>query len=397
MRWVGWILLCLCFLMAYLLRLSAGVLRGALSSEFSLSASTFGAMSSMVFYAYTLMQVPVGILADTKGVRLTVSVGMAAAGAGAFLFSLAPSPEVLFVGRVLMGMGAAVAFVCSMRFLAGNFRGELFGTLSGVTSFIGNTGGILAQAPLAVLVAAVTWRTAFSILGVACLVLALCCFLVIPPGNGGVPFSASSLAEGVRSVLRKKGMYPVSLNYMSSSGCSLALSGTWGVSWVTSVLSSGDGPFYVSLLAAGSMLGAVAAGRISDWMGSRRKPLAFFGAFHAIAWGTLVFAGTSLSGRALCLLFFSLGFFAGSIVISWSLTKEMNSSRHTGLAIALLNTAAFFCVAVITSLIGVLLDHGSALPPSEAFRNAFFLPLGIAVLGFASSLMVPETFGRKEE
>ncbi|NLA90655.1 MAG: MFS transporter [Synergistaceae bacterium] len=173
--------------MAYLLRLSAGVLRIPLEADSALSATAFGAMSSMVFYAYTLMQIPVGALADSKGVRFTVTAGMTAAGAGAFIFSLAPTPWLLFVGRILMGMGVAVAFISSVLFLADNFSGELFGTLSGITSFIGNTGGILAQAPLALMITALTWRTTFSILGAVCLALALGCYLTIPSGGGASP------------------------------------------------------------------------------------------------------------------------------------------------------------------------------------------------------------------
>ena len=291
-----------------------------------------------------------------------------------------------------MGMGVAVAFISSVLFMADNFSGELFGTLSGVTSFIGNTGGILAQAPLAMMIAALTWRTTFSILGGVCLALALGCYLTIPPGGGGVPVSIASLAAGVRSVLSKWKIYPVCVSYTATSACSLALSGTWGVSWVTSVLSRPDGPFFVSLLAAGTMCGAVAAGRLSDIMRSRKKPLMLFAGGQAAAWAVLVFAGHLLGDAALGILFFFLGFFAGSIVISWAIAKEMNPGR-TGLAVAVINTAAFFGVAVVTSLIGVLLDMGAALPAREAYRNAFLLPLGAAVVGFALSMIAPETFG----
>ncbi|MGI6251936.1 MAG: MFS transporter [Aminivibrio sp.] len=396
MRWVGWVLLCICFLMAYLLRLSAGVLRIPLEADFALSATAFGAMSSMVFYAYTLMQIPVGALADSKGVRFTVTAGMTAAGAGAFIFSLAPAPWLLFVGRILMGMGVAVAFISSVLFLADNFSGELFGTLSGITSFIGNTGGILAQASLALMIAALTWRTTFSILGAVCLALALGCYLTIPSGGGGVPVSIASLAAGVRSVLSKWRIYPVCVSYTATSACSLVLSGTWGVSWVTSVLSRPDGPFFVSLLAAGTMCGAVAAGRMSDTMRSRKKPLILFAGCQVGVWIILTFAGHLLGDIALGTLFFFLGFVAGSIVVSWAIAKEMNPG-HMGLAVAVINTAAFFGVAVITSLIGVFLDMGAALPAREAYRNAFLLPLGGAAIGFALSFMAPETFGGWKE
>jgi len=134
--------------MAYLLRLSAGVLRIPLEADFSLSATAFGAMSSMVFYAYTLMQIPVGVLADSKGVRFTVTSGMTAAGAGAFIFAMAPAPWLLFAGRVLMGMGVAVAFISSVLFMAQNFSGGLFGTLPASPPSSATRGGYWPRRPL---------------------------------------------------------------------------------------------------------------------------------------------------------------------------------------------------------------------------------------------------------
>ena len=248
--------------MAYVLRLSAGVLAAPLGREFGLTAGTFGLMSSMVFYAYTLMQVPVGILADTAGPRLTVAWGMAAAGAGALLFASAGSPSLLFAGRILMGAGVAGAFVCTMKFLADNFEGERFATLSGITSLIGNAGGMTAQAPLALLVAAMTWRWSFVLLGCVSLLLSLLCFLALPRG-GRRSFSLPMLEKGLRNVFSTRAMYSLSLNYLASQACFLALSGTWGISYLRAVHRI-DGAPLMTLLAAGVMAGAVAAGKLSD-------------------------------------------------------------------------------------------------------------------------------------
>ena len=234
MRWIGWLLLCGCFHMAYVLRLSAGVLREPLAAEFALSASSFGLMSSMVFYAYTLLQIPSGVLADTRGVRSTVACGMALAGAGSLLFASARSLPALFLGRALMGVGVAGIFVCAMKFLAENFERERFATLSGATSFVGNAGGIVAQAPLAMLVGALAWRGAFLSLGAVCLALAVLSALFLPAGRSG-GISSTELRAGVRTILRTRGMYFTGLNYLANQSCFLALSGTWGVSYLRAV------------------------------------------------------------------------------------------------------------------------------------------------------------------
>jgi len=391
MMWIGWLLLAACFHMAYVLRLSAGILAVPLCSEFALSASAFGAMSSMVFYAYTLMQIPVGILADTRGPRFTVSAGMLIAGAGSLIFASATSQAWLFLGRALMGIGVAGAFVCTMKFLSENFSGGQFATLSGITSFIGNAGGMTAQAPLALLVAFFSWRHAFAFLGGIAVLLAVLCLLVLSSPVRR-PFSAESLREGMRGILSKAGMYSVSLNYMASQACFLAMSGTWGVSYLKAVHGV-DGASFMTLMAAGIMAGAVAAGRISDLWRSRKKPLCFFAFVHVCLWAALVFLPSIQGPLSLSLLLFGLGFFAGALVIPWSMAREMNPAEHTGLSIAVMNTVAFLAVAVLTSVMGSVLDGAALLPPGEAWRNVMLLPLGTAGAGLAGAVFAPETFG----
>lgn len=392
MRWVGWLLLAACFHMAYVLRLSAGILADVLGKEFVLTASAFGAMSSMVFYAYTFMQIPVGILADTRGPRFTVSWGMAVAGAGALIFASAGSPGLLFLGRAFMGIGVAGAFVCTMKFLSDNFEGNRFATLSGITSFIGNAGGMTAQAPLALLVALLSWRQAFVLLGGFSIVLAVLCMAVLPKAEKR-PFSFSSLLRGVKSVLSRGGMYPVSLNYLASQACFLAMSGTWGISYLKAVHGI-DGAALMTLMAAGVMAGAVAAGRLSDMWRSRKKPLCLFALAHTSLWGALVFFPPPLAPTSLALLLSGLGFSAGALVIPWSMAREMNPAEHTGLSIAMMNTVAFLSVALLTSAMGKVLDGGLSPAGLRVWRNVLFLPLAAAAAGLAGALFSPETFGR---
>ncbi|HRX27023.1 MAG TPA: MFS transporter, partial [Aminivibrio sp.] len=343
---------------------------------------------------YSLMQVPVGILADTAGPRLTAAWGMAAAGAGALLFASAGSPFLLFAGRILMGAGVAGAFVCTMKFLADNFEGERFATLSGITSLIGNAGGMTAQAPLALLVAALTWRWSFVLLGCVSLLLSLLCFLVLPR-RGRRSFSLPMLQKGLRNVFSTGAMYSLSLNYLASQACFLALSGTWGISYLRAVHRI-DGAPLMTLLAAGVMAGAVAAGKLSDLWRSRKKPLCLFALAHFFMWGLLVYLPGPFPRPGLAVLLGGLGFFAGALVIPWSVARELNFPEHTGLSIAVMNTVAFLAVAVLTSSMGRVLDSAAAMPPADAWRHVLLLPLAVSAAGLVGALLTPETFGRKK-
>ncbi|GAB1485957.1 hypothetical protein MASR2M79_10040 [Aminivibrio sp.] len=147
-RWVVWGVMVFAFMIVFFHRFAAGVVRDDITAAFSLSSAAFGSMASMYFYAYMIMQIPVGYLADTLGARITVTVGMFAAGAGSILFGLAPAPLWLFAGRFLVGLGVATVFICIMKIQSQWFRNREFATLSGATTLVGSVGGLLSRGPL---------------------------------------------------------------------------------------------------------------------------------------------------------------------------------------------------------------------------------------------------------
>ena len=117
-RWLVWSTLLLPYLISFFHRYSLGIIKDDLSAAYGMSAVAFANLSSMYFYAYMFMQIPTGLLADTLGARLTVTVGMFIAAAGSLLFGLSPVVHFVFIGRFLIGIGVSVVFVCIMKIIS---------------------------------------------------------------------------------------------------------------------------------------------------------------------------------------------------------------------------------------------------------------------------------------
>ena len=164
-RWVVWGVMVLSYIVVFFHRLAAGVVREDLVRDFGLSASAFGSLASMYFYAYMIMQIPVGMLADTLGARITVFAGTLLAGVGSVVFGMASSVPMLFLGRFLVGIGVSTVFVSIIKILSQWYRNREFASMSGLTALIGSFGGVLAQLPLAFLVARFSWRSTFMGIG----------------------------------------------------------------------------------------------------------------------------------------------------------------------------------------------------------------------------------------
>jgi MFS family permease len=79
--------------------------------DLSLTAENLGFLSSVFFYAFALIQIPMGAAMDIFGAKRLIfflsSVGIV----GAIIFALANSFPVALIGRALMGVGMACALM----------------------------------------------------------------------------------------------------------------------------------------------------------------------------------------------------------------------------------------------------------------------------------------------
>jgi sugar phosphate permease len=411
-RWVVWGIAVLAYMVVFFHRLAAGVVREDLVEAFGLSASAFGTLASMYFYAYMVMQIPVGIMADSLGARKTISAGIVVAGIGSLIFGLAPSVSIIFLARFLVGIGVSTVFVSILKLQSQWFREREFATMSGMTAFLGNLGGVLAQAPLAFMVTLFTWRMTFAGIGVFSLVLASGCYLFIrnrPQDMGFAPINEAqilqedslsdentkvNLGSAIREVVSQWQIWPAFLYFGLVSGAFLAFAGAWGVSFMGDVygMDKTSASNYVSFAIYGAMAGGIMTGWVSDRLRKRKLPLVVNTILVALLWGMVTFMnGGKPPVEILKPLFFVLGFSSTAFILSLAIIKETNSPRFTGIAISVLNTGCFVGTAFVTTVMGLIIDISSSAPAVTQYQRAFLLCLAGSVIGVICTLLLPET------
>ena len=252
-RWLIWGVLCLTYIISVLHRMGMGVIRADLGDTFNMSAMAFAAVGSVYFYAYMVMQIPAGMLADSIGVRVTAAAGTALAGVGSVLFGLSPTVSLVYVARFLIALGVSVLFVSILKIQASWFHEREFGRLSGLAVLFENTGAILSQTPLVALVALLTWRYSFVLVGVAGMITAAICLLIIrnKPSDIGLPPPTNCETEknkpkkqnvirALSQVCKNPYTWPVGISYAGVNGSLMALTGTWGQSYFIDVYGMGE-------------------------------------------------------------------------------------------------------------------------------------------------------------
>ncbi len=403
-RWLIWSVMALSYIVVFFHRMAAGVVRDDLMEAFHISATTFANLGATYFYAYMIMQIPVGVLADTWGARKTVTAGTILAGIGSILFGLAPGVFLAFLGRLLVGIGVSVVFVCILKIISVWFRPEEFSTMSGITSFTGNLGGVLAQTPLALMVAAFTWRNTFMAIGFVTLLIALLCYLIIrdyPAEAGPAAAGGKNKAQAEKltaasfiQVLTNRHTWPGFFLFAGFFGSYVSFTGTWGVTYLMDVygMSKNAAANYTLVATIGLMVGSVLIGVISDRIQSRKKPMLLFGFIYLATWALLVFVnGGKPPEGILYPLLFVMGFCCATFILSFAVAKEVNPPQIAGVSTATVNTGGFLGAALLPAIMGMYLDRAEGLAATALYHNTFMYGFIAVAIGTLCILLIKET------
>lgn len=407
-RWFIWGVMAVAYIVVFFHRMAAGVVRDDLVQTFGISSATFANIGSAYFYAYMVMQIPAGILADTWGAKKTVTYGTLLAGIGSVLFGLAPRVEFAFLGRTLVGLGVSVTFICILKIISEWFPPQRFGSMTGLTSLVGNLGSIMAQTPLALMVAAFTWRNTFISIGLFTVFVAILCYLIIRDhpheiNKDKLHQTTEQKSETERispwksavQVLNNWNTWPTFFIITGFMGSYICFSGTWGISYLTDIygISKEGAANYTLVSTVGFMLGSFLIGVFSDRIHSRKKPMLFFGLLYLATWVILVFYnGGKPPLNILYPLLFTMGFCAGTYFLTFAAVKEVNNPQIAGTSTAVVNTGGFLGAAVLPALTGAYLDQAAnTIPLVTVYQNSFIYPLIAVIISTVFILFVKET------
>ncbi|GAM12899.1 putative transport protein [Mesobacillus selenatarsenatis SF-1] len=77
-------------------RTAPGLITEQVMKDFHVTATTIGLLTSMQFFVYTSLQIPMGILADRFGPNFFLILGAIVTGLGTIIYSLGTHEFVLF-------------------------------------------------------------------------------------------------------------------------------------------------------------------------------------------------------------------------------------------------------------------------------------------------------------
>ncbi len=395
------------FVLSFFHRTAPAAIAAELTQAFGISAAVLGTLAATYFYVYTVLQIPVGVLADTLGPRRLLASGSLVAAAGSLVFALAPAWELAALGRTLVGIGVSVAFIAILKISAVWFPANRFATLNGVTMLAGNLGAVVAGAPLAWIVSQASWRSVFVALALLSAALGVATWAFVrdhPQERGFAPVHALpgpaapriDWRAALRDVLGNGRTWPGFFVNMGIGGSYLAFGGLWAVPWLEHAYAMPrvTAAQHASAMLLGVAVGSVVVGMVSDRLGRRRHVMRVVALLYAASWLPLL-ARVDWPVPATLAWFFLMGLLIPGFTLSWAIAKEVNRPEHSGIATSVVNVGIFLGTGLLQPLVGHVIDRGRAAGDvAGAWQDAVTLMAVAAATGALLTFAVRETRGQ---
>ncbi|MDR5784852.1 MFS transporter [Caballeronia sp. LZ065] len=180
-RWGVVFLLAFGLMIAFMDRtsMSAALADHHFVQHFTLTSVQRGWLGSSVFWAYGLLQLPMGWLVDRYGVKWPYAICFLLWCIAAAVTGIVTTLSALIIVRVLIGAAEAVVVPATYRYIANRFEETQKGTALGIYSVGGKMGPALGAPAAAWLIAGTSWKMMFIVTGLAGLVWLLPWLLMV--------------------------------------------------------------------------------------------------------------------------------------------------------------------------------------------------------------------------
>jgi len=394
------------FLLSQFYRVTSAVIASDIMQDLSLTAEDMGLLSSIFFYAFALIQIPMGAAIDLFGARRLMLFLSSLGIVGAVVFALSNSFLSALIGRALIGIGMACALMGTFKLISLLFATNAFTTISGIILSIGTLGNILATAPLAFAVDLIGWRKAFLLIALIHLLITISVYLIVkdhPDKSKGKDLSLinkgnwlKGSVSGVMCVVRLPSFWLIAISAFVRYGTYVSIAGLWAGPYLEYVyqIPLVDRGEILMLFPLGFIIGGPIIGALSDKIFKNRKVVATLAlSLYSVFIFPLTGSFQKPSLFIIGVMFFSMGFLNSSSMIMYANIKELLPVAISGTAMSAVNFFTMAGAGFFQHVMGIIIEKFSFSQgqlPAEAFSFAFGLCFFAAVIGAISYMFVRE-------
>ena len=399
----------------YVCRLSMGVMKQPLIDAGLLTASQLGIIGACLYWAYAIMKLINGFLADSSNIKRFMALGLTVSVLMNFVMGILGvtalnggiSTSVLFIlfavcwaiNGGVQSMGAPPAIIALSRWYPLRIRGTYYGFFSSSH----NIGEGLSFVFVGMLVATFGWKWGFfgaalaGLLGVIIILL----FLHDTPESKGLPPIEVLAGEGEakeemspdekraqtkrmqKAVVKNPGVWILAaasaFMYMSRYAIN-----EWGVIFMQDVkgYDLAGAAAIIGINPIFGIIGTVVSGWLSDvlFKGDRKYPAFVAGILEAIALALFLFGGTSKWLNITAMVLFGIAIGVLISFLGGLMAVDLVPRQATGAALGIVGLASYAAAGLQNVVTGFLMDSGAEGVRDYTYVRWFWL--GAAIISF---------------
>lgn len=395
----------------FFLRIVPAAITHELMRDFSMDASKLGFVSAFFFYAYTMMQLPAGLLLDRFGPRIILSVSMLICTASAFLFGSTHSAHMLALSRAMVGFASAFAFIGALLLAGRWFPPRYYALIAGLVQLMGCVGAIVSGTPVTFLANHIGWRPALHWAGAAGLVISILFWFILkdhpqqahitefehhePPSE-----QVHNELSRLHTILKHPQTWLVGISAFSSWAPVSGFAALWGVPFLmaeyhttATAAAAATASMWIGIAVASPLVGWW-----SDAIHSRRTPLIITSLIALFASLGIIYLNQP-AWWLMYLMLFLLGSSAGAQVVSFGVVQDIHPPSVAGTAVSFNNMSVVLSAVVLQPTIGFILHAcwaGGMLNGAPIYKIACYQKAFIAIPIAASLGLINALFFIKE-
>lgn len=388
------------YLLSYFARVEPSALLNELTHDFSFTTSKLGTIISMAYIPYVIMQIPCGILVDRYSTRFVVSISCILCALGTLIFGIGQSDLHLMIGRFLIGLSTASAFLCCGKLSSELFPKEKYALLVGIAMFIGCLGGVFGINITSCLVNLFNWRNLTCSIAFFGIVIGILCYLYIPTGNIKHQTQDRNTFTGIKLLVKNKIFWIIGIYGCMSYLPLSAFAELWGLPFMQTrfQISASQASICPALMFISFGIGSMLSADVVKKINSYKKTLLLF-TIGLITTFVIAIYNNNINFIT-CVILFSLGsFFAGANTLTFAMSYALVPPEYAGTSSGIANMCIMSSGIIFQPLLGKLLDFfrnnrvdGSGTPLYEIndYRSALiFVMLGI-IIAFIAILFIKD-------
>ena len=403
-RWIVFVAVLFTYLLMASQRTAPGLITEQLMRDFNVTASTIGLLTSIQFFVYTSLQVPMGILADRYGPNFFLIVGAILTGLGTIFYSLGTHEIVLFLARIVTGIGDATIWVNMVLILAQWFHKKEFVRLIGLAGMTGSLGFLLATVPFSLWILLLGWRAAFLTAGLLLCLCGLLLYFVLVKKAKRIfvdelvvnleEVQREKTAVLLRRIFSNKQAWSLFFCHFGVVGGYVGFISSWAVPYGTNMY--GMTTSHASQLIMIGLIGALMGAPLSSWISSRlesiKKPYIIVHVTVLFGWLSFLLFKGHPSLVFLMFLFFIIGFGYGASALTFAAVRQSFSIKESGIVSGFANTGGFLSAVLLPIIFGYILDYFQFTSGNlgDGYFYGFITPVIFSIIGLIGVMSYKE-------